>query len=86
MILFHIAIVCPDIYYRREATPETGRKSSFIQGNPFHSFRCKNRKDTQQMIGIIDRNSIQKNQILIRSSSPDIQATESFRSSLYTGQ
>ena len=36
------------------------------------------------MVGIIDGDAIQKDQVLIRSATPYIQPAETFRSSLYT--
>ncbi|CDD13831.1 unknown [Parabacteroides merdae CAG:48] len=35
------------------------------------------------MVGIIDGDTIQKDQVLIRSATPYIQPAETFRSSLY---
>lgn len=65
MEMVHIAIVRPDIDYRREPTSKTGRERTFEQSHLLDGFRRENGESSQQVVGIVNRYAVQQNQVLI---------------------
>ena len=69
--------------HRGRAAAITCREVPLIKGYPAHRFGRKNGKQAQQVVGIVHRNSVQKDKVFVGISAPDADAAESLGRSLY---
>ena len=84
--LIEIAVVRPDIEDAGDAAAVAGREGSLVQRNLLHGFRLENGENAQHVLGIVDGNAVQHEQVLVRSAAPDVKAGEAFRSALHAGE
>src|SRR5690606_15318040 len=73
--IFAISILLTDIQYRRCPSPKSRRNTPFVQFYILDRICIKNRKETQQMGGIVNNGLVQEHQILIGGTSPNMKAT-----------
>ena len=86
MIFIPVAIIGPYVYYGRKPSSVFGRKASFIKCCIFDGIRVKGGKETEQMVGVINRIAIQQKEVPIRITSPDMKSGHPFGPHCNTGQ
>ena len=59
MVMFHVSIIGTYIDYGRESSAITGGERALEQSNFLHSFGGKDREYSQQVICVVDGDSVQ---------------------------
>ena len=84
MSLIEVTVVCPHIDDAGNTATVSCGERALVQGDLLDGFRLEDGEDAQHVFRIVDGNPIQQKQVFIRTAATDIQARESFRSSLDT--
>ena len=74
VVLFHVTVIGADVHDAGDPASVTGRERAFVQGDFLDCLRLENREYAEHVIDIVDRYSVQHNQVLIGSASSDINA------------
>ena len=71
--------IARDRQYRRYAAAVLGRESPGLQLDALHHVRVEDGEDAAQMKRIEDRNLVEKDQVLVRGSAPDVESRRKIR-------
>src|SRR5262245_55659308 len=83
---FLITFLHRNINYRRKTAAISRRKSSFHQLDMIYRIRIKRREKSIQVGRIVNGDTIEKKEILIRPATSHVHASTSFVSALNSGQ
>ena len=86
MSLVEVAVVGSHIDNTGSTATVSSGERALVQCHFLDGFRLKDGEDAQHMLGIVDGNPIQQEQVLIRPAASDIQAGESFSPTLDAGE
>ena len=81
--LLKVSVVCPYIYDAGSPSSVTGRKRAFVKRHFLHGLRLEDREQAQHMLGVVERDSVKEQQILIRPASTHVYSRKSFRAALH---
>ncbi len=81
-----VAVVGTDIDDAGDTAAVAGREGTFVQGHFLDGVRLEDGEDTQHVFRIVDGKPVQQEQVLVRSAAPDVDAGETLRPALDTGQ
>ena len=70
--LFHVPVICADVHYAGHPSTVTGREGAFVESDFLHRLRLENREYAEHVVDIVDRHPIQQDEVLIGSSSADV--------------
>ena len=68
----HISVLHLHIDYRRGSSSELGRESSLVEVDPLYHICIENRKESQEVSGLIERDIVQEVKIIVACAAPDI--------------
>ena len=83
MGLLHIAVVGADVQDTGDSPSEPGGESPLVECHVLYSLRLEYGKQSQQVVHIVNRYTVQQDKVLCRSAAADIQAGEALYASLY---
>ena len=84
VVFMHVSVVGPYIYYRRKTPAVAGRKRTFEECGVLYRFGRKDGEYSQQVVCVVNWNSVQHNQVLVGTSPSHIHASKTFHAGLHT--
>ncbi len=83
--LMKVSVIGPYIDDAGGPASVTRRERAFVKRDLLHGLRLEDREQTQHVLGVVERDSVQKKQVLVRPSSAHVYSRKTFRSALHTG-
>lgn len=84
VVFMHVSVVGPYIHYRRKTPAVAGRKRTFEECGVLYRFGRKDGEYSQQVVCVVNWNSVQHNQVLVGTSPSHIHACKTFHAGLHT--
>ena len=81
--LLHVAVVGADVDDGGDAAAVPGGEGALVEGDLLDGLRLEDAEDAQQVFGVVEGDSVEKKQVLLRPASAHINAGESFHSGLH---
>ena len=82
----HVSVVSAYIHHRRGPSGITGREIALVESHFLYGFRSKDREYPESMGCVVNRHTIQEQQILVVRSSPNEYSRETVHPSLHSRQ
>ena len=81
--LAQVAVLHLHFHHGRQASSKPGGKAPFGDGHPLDRVRVEHREETEQVAHAVERHSVEDNQVLVGTATPDVQAGGAFPTGLH---
>ena len=82
--LLQVAVVRTDVDDAGDAAAVAGGEAALVEGNLFHGLRLEDGEYTHQVLGVVERDAVEQQQVLFGTAASHIDAAESFGAALHS--
>ncbi len=81
--LLKVSVIRPHIDDAGGSASVTGRERAFVKRDFLYGFRLKDREQTKHVLSVVERDSVKKEQVLVRPASTHVYSRKAFGPALH---